>query len=216
MISTSDIMDEEILRILKTIAPSKLFDYGCGHTNLIHKIASLGHEVTGFDISNEAIKQQMEKDNQYNINFLKNTEYIKFKYDFAESFDIVTSSLVLCVISDIAELKEVIDNVSILLKPRGLFVVSICNPLYIFHKESQVQTKIVPSDVNYQDSFEYRKIVKCTGNTRVDYHRPLGFYETLFSDCGFKIVEILQTPGSSPNDEFVSDFLVFKCIKEGN
>jgi len=215
VITTSNIMDKAILEAVRDIPRSRLFDYGCGYTDLTQKLALTGHEVAGFDISDEVVDIQKKKDNPYGIRFLTNSEFLDSKGKMEESFDIVISSLVLCVISNLNEVNEIMKDMTFLLKPEGWLVVGICNPLYTFHNESEVQKKIIPPGRYYHDYFKYSKIVKSTGRERIDYHRPLGFYESLFSNHGFKIIETIQTPGTSPSGEFVSDFIIFKCIKEG-
>lgn len=213
MKSVNDIIDPLILSTVTECSGKKLFDYGCGHTDLTQKIASLNYQVTAFDIDDKVIAIQKEKENPYNIEFLDFKEFAVRKTEMRGAFDIILSSLVLCVIEDQEEIDELMDNINFLTKPNGCLISAICNPLSIF-KDSSIQKKIIPANVSYQDHFRYSKIINSTGRERPDFHRPMKYYETLFSNHGFRIIDIKQSIGKNQNDEITSDFIVFKCRKE--
>lgn len=216
MRNTNDIMDSAIIEKMRGMAPSDVFDYGCGDTNLTMKINALGHNVTGFDISDKAIESQRAKEFPGKAIFLTLAEFKDVKGQLDSGFDVVVCSLVLCIIREWDEVDEVVRNIHALLKPNGSAIIGFCNPLYTFSPESEIQRRIVPHSCHYTDCFEFKKIVKSTGRTREEFHRPLHMYETLFVKHGLAIVDVYQTAGRNPDLNYVSDFIIYKLAKGGS
>ena len=214
MKNTNDIMDNAIIDKFCGMAPSDVFDYGCGETNLTMKINRLGHSVTGFDISDKAIEIQRAKEYPGKATFLTQSEFTTMKTQLKGSVDVVVCSLVLCIIRDWDEVDNVVRNIHMLLKPNGNAIIGFCNPLYTFSPESEIQKRMVPSDQNYTECFEFRKIVKSTGRTREEFHRPLHMYEAMFVKQGFVIMDVNQTDGKDPKSNYVSDFIIYTLMKE--
>lgn len=212
MVKTQDLNDPLIVSILKKYDRGKLFDYGCGDGRLTYKVAQLGYKIIAFDINEDLINNQKQKNE--NILFLTEKEF-KLRFDcFKTFFNIILCSLVLCVIEDDEEVKMILKNCSIMLKPEGLFVLSLCNPFYTWVKETELQTKFLPEDFRYENKTKYFKKMKSSEHIREDIHRPFSFYENILNKNDFKIVEIHQTIGKNLHCElFASDFLIILCKK---
>jgi len=213
MKGTSDIMDAAIVKIISKMQPSVIFDYGCGDTELTWKVAALGHKVTGFDVSDDAILRQRSKRMTPTVEFLTAAQYSKAKGALRSKYDVVLCSLVLCVIEDIDEVEEVVGNIRDLLHDGGLAIIGFCNPLYMKCCESEIQVKMVPPGKAYSDCFGYDKTVKSTGRSRRDYHRPIRTYEDLFEKAGFQVLDVAQTEGVTPDSKRVSDFIIYTMKK---
>ncbi len=210
MISSNDVIDQIVIDTITTCPGNNVFDYGCGQTDLVWKINSIGKHIVAYDVDERAIEKQLQKARAGDVDFLYRKDFLRLRKEMGNSWDVVNCSLVLCSISKEKMVDDVVKDLHFLLKNGGFAVVSICNPLSVFKKESQIQLREIPPDVSYSNHFAYHKKMKSTGNTRKDFHRPMGYYENLFLSNGFSIDNIEQTK----TDEYgSSDFLVFKLKK---
>lgn len=97
--------------------PVKLLEIGCGNGRDSVFFASLGHQVTGLDLSARAI-EQCQKQCQ-SATFVRG-DFSRFEFD--DTFDVVYSRFTLHSVDDETE-KLTLANVYRHLKPGGLFVV---------------------------------------------------------------------------------------------
>ncbi len=202
---TNETIDPLIINNIQKTDCKTVFDYGCGYTDLVWKIHSLGKEVVGFDINDNYIDVQRKKNNPGGIRFIDSISLKKELLSLRSSFDCVVCNLVLCDIDINEELEQVIVNIVELLCTGGIAIIGICNPLATFSGSSLIQRRVVPEGVTYSDQFEFKKEIFSTGNIRSDFHRPLGVYENLFDDKGLKIISVEQSSGI--------DFMVFYLEK---
>jgi len=117
----------QMLRYLEQ-KPSKIMDIACGEGNFTRKLAELGHQVIGTDISN-MIEYAMEYEKQEPLGI----EYHKIgvhdlQTEFEpDQFDQITCNMALM---DIDHLSLILDNIAFLLQPGGTFIFSITHPIF--------------------------------------------------------------------------------------
>jgi SAM-dependent methyltransferase len=109
----------------KTIKPCKAVDLGCGAGNYTIYLASMGFEMTGIDLSDEAIN--IAKKNAFNKNFTcsfisgditEDAEIVKDKFKFAFDYEVLHH-----VFPD--KRNKYVNNVYNLLEPDS-FYMSVC------------------------------------------------------------------------------------------
>ncbi len=212
MISTRSLIDSLVISILQKYPPTNIFDYGCGDGVLSKKIKNLGFSIKGFDIDkNLILKLKSEIDSSV---FYNQKEFYSEKKKLMNNFNFVLCSLVLCVVYDDIEVQNIIKNCYDLLKEKGIFICVICNPLYTWVENTEIQNKFIPEDFRYEIKMVYKKRMKLSKNIREDIHRPLHFYEKLFLKNKFQIREFHQTEGKNcKTGTFASDFLLLLCTK---
>ena len=71
--------------------------------------------------------------------------------------------------------------------------------------ESSLQRRFI-SELPYEEEHQYKKIIR-EGNFEItEQHRPLSFYEQIFSRGGFKIEDVRISEGDA-------DFIIYKLRK---
>ncbi len=94
-----------------------VLDIGCGAGFLSNPLAKAGLNVTGIDLSEESLKVAKDFDETNSIDYLAADAY---KLPFPDqSFEVVTA---MDFLEHVEDPKKVIEEVSRVLKPRGLFV----------------------------------------------------------------------------------------------
>lgn len=204
--------------VLKEIISSRkdigtLFDYGSGHGDISKMINDGGIKVTAYDIDKDLYHKY--KDKYYrDIDFV-NKDKMKELISSGNRYDCVLCSLVFC--HPVADTKEERDNIidgilKDLKKLSGKYIIiTICNPIHTFVTRTGLQERRLPKDFRYSDETEITKVVASSGGKRQDIHRPLSYYEELFSKHNLRIMEIHQTVGENIDNQnlFYSDFMVF-------
>ena len=212
MFSTRSLIDPLVISILQRFSPSNLFDYGCGDAVLSKKIKNLGYSIKGFDIDNSLI--QKLKCESKTKEFLNQKEFFREKEKLIDTFDFVLCSLVLCIVNNENEVQNIIQTCYNLLRKKGIFILVICNPLYTWVEQTEIQNKILPENFRYDSKFLIQKEIKLSGNLREDVHRPLHYYEKIILENNFEIKEFHQTKGKDcKTGKFASDFLLLLCTK---
>ena len=97
--------------------PDELLDYGCGNGRLTKELSSYVRQVTGVDISQEAIN--IASNNQPNAIFIQGDI-------FTEELNEKTYDVICCynVLHYMTDLSKVLEQIYMLLKPNGLFISS--------------------------------------------------------------------------------------------
>lgn len=133
----------------------KILDIGCGGGFLSEEFAYKGFQVTGIDPSKESIicAQKHARDNNLNIDYLHGYgENLPFESD---SFSII----VCCdVLEHVSDLKKVIEEISRVLAPEGLFLFDTINrnfagKLLIKATQEWKSTAFMEPDVHVWDMF---------------------------------------------------------------
>jgi len=106
----------------------KVLDIGCGGGYLSEELARKGFQVTGIDPSKETIicAQKHAQDNNLNINYI---------HGYAENlpFEPKSFSIILCcdVLEHVSDLKKVIEEISRVLTPGGIFFFETLNRTFV-------------------------------------------------------------------------------------
>ncbi|MBK3517661.1 class I SAM-dependent methyltransferase [Carboxylicivirga marina] len=109
----------------KNIVPCKTIDLGCGLGHYAHYLANCGFDVTGIDISTEAIKLAQERSKQEGIkaafrtaDMIGDLNEIKETFDFAYDWEVLHHIFP-------NHRQQYIKNVHQLLNPKGKYL-SVC------------------------------------------------------------------------------------------
>ena len=211
--SKEDVLDEWILRRVSGRAKS-IFDYGCGKGKLTQRLIRNHYTkrcvLYDPNVDRDVWEKRLRPVDGLDLVFINSREEKDLYVSrHRGEFDLVTSILVLCVITDETEFHRVLSDLHELVSDQGLVVVAVCNPNRI-HGTTHIQERIVPQEFTPRDTFVWKKIVFSTNAKRNDFHRPEKAYTQAFSEHGFLIEEVFQTPGVNI-ETFTpdSDFMVF-------
>lgn len=94
----------------------RVLDLGCGGGFISNRLAQLGHQVTGIDLSVESLEIARKHDLTRSVKYLSGSaDHLPFE---ADSFDVVTA---MDFLEHVENPQEVIQQVSRVLSPQGLF-----------------------------------------------------------------------------------------------
>lgn len=198
----------KIEEILDKINPENVLDYGCG-TGIIADTISKKYNVSVFDIDMGEFNKHHADHTALKILDINSIVESKVIYDT------VLLSLVLCSVNDY-EVIDILNKIKGIIKENGNLVISICNPYNLKNNETQTHIKI-GSTGDYNSNFSYKKMVKFTGRTRIEYHRPVKWYISELKKASFIVTDISETDGVDienqlPGSEFL--FITCRAIKE--
>mgnify|MGYP001352772667 CR=1 FL=1 len=199
-----EILDEEIVEIIKKYNPETILDYGAGKCKTAKQIElETKAKVFVYDINETVLKTRCGDFQRYFPDDSK----------FNNTFDFVLLNIVLCEVNN-EVLNIILSNVSKALKQKGKLVVSICNPDFSHIHKTEFQNRInIPENIVTETIIE--KISNSTNNKRVDYHRPTKNYLQFFKQYGFKFIKAMDTEGINIETlEYASDFKIFVLINE--
>jgi len=187
----------------------KLFDYSCGWGEFANDIEEQGFDVVAFDEADEMIKQA--KQNFNGPRFLFKSEFEANYTEMKGTFDVVTSNLLLCILEKDMQ-RIVLKHMNNLLKDNGVIIISFCHPYYDYLPDSLVTKRFLPADAQYYREFMFEKEIKENGVKFHDYHRPMEYYTSLFSELGLEIIEMRNS--DTLNSKYDPDFIVFVLNKK--
>lgn len=194
-----EILDAEIIALVKPFRPAQILDYGSGKCKTARQLQSeTDAKIVVFDINSEVLKKRC-------WGFEK---YVPDQSRFNQIFDIVVLNLVLCeVASDV--MQNILSDIRIALKSSGKLVVSVCNPdfAHVSQTEFQQRTALPPSN---RKEAVLTKTCVYTGNLKTEYHRPTAWYKAMFQQQGFGLLSTCDTSGVNVATlEPASDFKIF-------
>ena len=140
---------DQLIHYFKIPAGCRILDVACGRGRHARYLASLGYDVTGFDISPESIKyaRQFESDNlhfyEHDMRLPFWTNYFDFTFNFFTSFGYFAT---------LRENALAISTMAKSIKKNGLLVVDYLNVHY-------VEDRLVPEEI------------KCVNGTDFQNHR---------------------------------------------
>lgn len=182
----------DIPTLIKKYMPSgRALDFGCGPGISTRFFASLGFEIIGIDINKEMLKAAISEPDGIPFALFKHG-----KIPFADnSFDLVSSVMVLLEMPTISLMKEAVDEIYRKLKPGGIFLAVVGSEH--FHKNEWFNKSPVDHEKyqNLKTGDEFYTISKVTGITFKDYFYFNQDYINLFNETGFEVVEIHRALG---------------------
>jgi glycosyltransferase involved in cell wall biosynthesis/SAM-dependent methyltransferase len=205
----NNLVNERIVRLVSEANLSSIFDYGCGRGSIAEALAEKGFPVTGYDLDRTVLARNRKE--TVKAHYIDSKE-LAFLKDKGTKFDRVICSLVLCTISNDAEVSEVLQDIRSLVSDDGKAIIALCNPFSSFVKESETHVKLdIPDDSHYHDTFAYQKKMRETGKLRTECHRPFSWYKHQIHRQGFEIETIEEVRTTDiPNLCPSSDFLLLK------
>ena len=178
------------------VAPLKVLDAGCGTGDMAIELAKLGHDVTGIEIHQPSLDEAKKnaKNAGVSINCVSGDLYASLKQLDTESFDVVMCYGVLYTCT---KYKEIIEEFSRLLKPKGVlfatfrsrfyFITSLLRqkqykkaPYVINNSEGMLKLASVPAYYNWQTADEVRDLYT-NNNIEMKHLLPVG----VFSGTGY-------------------------------
>ena len=182
-------MDNYIISECLKTNPKKVLDYGCGKGSVADKLADTVCEVDCFDIDTSAFKSKTHKPT---VKLLRIDDLNKH-IEQQNGYDLLVCNLVLCAIESEKEVEQVSHTLRSLVSPNGHVIIGLCNPFSDEVITSPSQTRKVAPENNYPSHFAITEITP-KGNQRIDWHRPLSWYEHVFHKAGFEIKDVIEVP----------------------
>lgn len=204
----SEVLDEDLIELVKSKHPQNIMDYGCGDGRISEKLFSLGIDVVAFDPAERLIETNTARDTS--VNYV-NSKGLQSFLNSKHKFDCVLCSLVLCTIEDDNEVMQAISNIRQLVADKGRVIVAVCNPFFFSVSESDLHIKCYHTrKLSYDEKNVYEKIVRETSRKRIDVHRPFRWYEDIFHQHGFSIESCHETSDIDTKHLLPSsEFLIF-------
>lgn len=199
-----EILDTEIISILKEYNPIMVLDYGSGKCKTAKQIETeTTAKVFVYDINETVLKTRCEDFQRYFPN----------DRSFDNTFDVALLNLVLCEV-DNDTIKGILSNISKALKTNGKLMVSVCNPDFAHVHKTEFQNRNSVPQTNSKEEV-ISKTCKYTGNQKVEHHRPTEKYIELFSNNDFRLIKEIDTKGVNiATLEPASDFKIFVLTSE--
>ncbi|MEI7512546.1 MAG: class I SAM-dependent methyltransferase [Candidatus Uhrbacteria bacterium] len=183
--------------------PGKAFDDGCGWGEFADYLTRLGYTVTAHDPAPAMVKEARTRFQR--PTFLTSSELRKRERVLTGQFDLVSSNLVLCILSE-PEQRRVLCRLKRLLKPDGILLISFCHPCFDTDRSGLVSTRKTPKHTRYDQTFVYEKRIRENGMVFPDIHRPLTHFFRLFTNANLVIIDGAEslTTGSSYHPDFIT------------
>jgi len=174
----------------------RLLDIGCGDGTLGYFAKNKYEEVYGVDISEKALKIAEKRGiiiRRVNLN----EEKLPFKNDY---FDAITC---LDVIEHVFEPRELVKEISRVLKISGVLIISAPNIRYLPHLFSLIVNGRFPKTSDDTEHWDGGHL----------HYFTFKDIEDVFKECGFKIIMKKGVFGRNMFKEFLSAGLVIKARK---
>ena len=222
-----DLLDPIILEVLGDIKGKHILDAGCGDGYLSRKLANLGAEVTGVDISQKMLDFAIleQKKSPLLINYYQ-SDCSSMPFLADSSFDITVTNNV---IQDVADYKGAFQEFSRLVKPGGMYLHIENHPCFT--------TPVLGWEKNGRGEKLFRKVdyyfdrgpflvawgPKSGMEPSVNWHRTLGDIMNSLIACNFRIVQVIEP---EPPDSWrinhpermdaarIPDFIVLVCKRD--
>ncbi len=198
--------DDTVIPLLGDLKNKKVLDYGGGPGVLASALQKLGADVKEYDISEDMRNQAAKKLGAENI-YHTVEEIPKGEFDF------VICNLVLCIVSE-DEVRRIVENIKSVLNEQGLAFIGFCNPKLFDVPETNLDLRPTPKH-EYEQNHSYMKTKKEGGYKIIENHRPISWYEKVYSDAALVHVDTIFTPEYELNGRKIEDFIIFK-LKKGD
>lgn len=197
--SKESLHDEAVIRIVKRIMPHRVLDFGSGKCKISNSLVE-SMSVSVFDIDQSILNQRAD----HQVSIVTSVNAI-----IENSFDLVLCNLVLCSVDKYDNL-EIMEHLTKALQINGVAIFSVCNPFFVDVEQTEIRT--ICSHINYDQSCQYKKVIRSTRKERTEHHRPIEYYINLFQRFGFKVLTVHETEGVCYTSMLpVSEHLIFEC-----
>lgn len=220
----------EVYRLLDVHKDETILDVACGEGNVARRLANNGAKVTGIDISKMLdFAIEREEKEKLGIRYLKlNAEKITDVFEEA-SFDKVVCNMALM---DIDDYKTTIQQISLVLKEKGIFVFSILHPAFSWPTLKPLR---IPGDSQrnedririMMDYFDERPTIADDWMGTIWFTRTLSAYFNELAKNNLVLREMSEPKASEElvkqfprhayrDDDLKPDFLIAKIIKKSD
>ena len=196
-----DLHDGKVLQLAEGYRPVKILDYGAGKCKIANTLSER-FDVSVFDIDLDTVTKRARP----SVCIFERAEDIP-----RHEYDLVISNLVLCCVdNNVAE--EVVRNISFALSHQGRAIISICNPFFNSVQNTELRTTALKG--NYHCAEVFWKCSAETGKNRLEFHRPVEYYQNLFGKYGLVIEQIVEGDGANLDTLMpISEHIIFDCKK---
>ena len=198
--------DDTVIPLLGDLKNKKVLDYGGGPGVLASALKKLGADVKEYDVSEDMRSQAAKKLGAENI-YHSVEEIPKGQFDF------VICNLVLCIVSE-DEVRRIVENIKGALNQQGLAFIGFCNPKLLDVPETNLDFRPTPKH-EYEQNHSYMKTKKEGRYEIIENHRPIAWYENVYSEAALVHVDTIFTPGYELKGKKIEDFIIFKLKKGG-
>jgi SAM-dependent methyltransferase len=192
----SDLLDPLILDLLGEVKGKRILDAGCGDGYLSRKLARLGAQVTGVEISERmlAYARQEQEHEPLEISYhLASCSSLSFLPDSA--FDVVLTNNV---IQDLADYQEAFREFCRLLRPGGTYLHIANHPCFMTPVWGWVRDEEGRRLHRKVDHYFQRGPFLCPWGAKsgmeptVYWHRTLSDIMNELISCGFQIARVIE------------------------
>lgn len=174
--------------IKRYVVGNKALDFGCGSGRSTRFLKELGFNIVGLDHNSNMIKQAKKLDQNNSYELLMKEEF-PFK-DF--SFDLIFSTAVFMEIPSKNKMDSIMIQMYRVLKIGGKVII-VTDAEGMYKKDCLSFTYPDKTEINSGD--KVRLIVNDTGIEFQDYYWKEKDYLEVFSNSGFKVLEIFKPLG---------------------
>lgn len=220
-VSYHKILIPTIMQLLGNISKKRVIDVGCGSGYLTAKIARQASFVLGLDPSKGMIEvANREYGHLPRLQFVNKSIESFSKNQTSIMFDAAISNMSLITIPN---LEEALSAVSLVLLPKGIFVINITHPCFY----NQYRKYQLAEDFQYivshaqKGQFIISKDSNGLPSPTTHYHRPLQEYFRSLREASFVVDQLIEPfPNQSieklyPTPWKIPHFLSIRCIKTG-
>lgn len=198
--------DRTLLELLGEVSGKLLLDYGCGPGVLASALQRRGADIRTYDISEKMRESCGDKIGRERV--YASVDAIPKHY-----FDGVICNLVLCIVDE-DEVARISRNVGDALHEEGMAYIGFCNPLIFNVPESQLDVRDQTGH-SYEENHCYWKTKKEGGYRIREEHRPIEWYEEMFTQSGLHVLHRHFTPLYELQGRGIRDFIIFELEKRG-
>jgi len=196
--------DQTLLPLLGNVKGKKILDYGSGPGVLAMGLARLGADVKVWDINADMREKAALRIGNENV--FQTLEDIPRGYA-----DFIICNLVFCIVPE-DEVRAILKNMASMLNNEGEVFIGFCNPRIFEIAETQLDFRF-PEGKRYEENHNYKKIKKEGGYQIIESHRPVEWYEKVFSNAGLTLVHEHFTPEYELKGNRIRDFIIFQLAK---
>jgi broad specificity phosphatase PhoE/glycosyltransferase involved in cell wall biosynthesis/SAM-dependent methyltransferase len=208
--SATRIVSSIIDPIVLSSEAKSVLDYGCGKkARTARRLAAAGLRSIGYD-PGVGMPDKWQALGALSSNLTLTTDRVKALQ--SGPFDAVVSSLVICEMGDGPEYEKMLADIRSAVRPEGIVVISLCNPLATFGRPTNLhRRRDIPPWATYEDSFWYVENAE-TDTGRKEFHRPLFKLERDLLRNGLRVERCIASETIDVERfEPASDFLTLVC-----
>ena len=209
------------LRVLGKIKGKKILDIGCGSGEFTKKLADMGANVTGIDISKKWIEFCNRTHKSKNLKFF-HSDGADLKLFGVNTFDIVTINMVLLNVPTLSKVRKIFNESSRVLKKEGILVFSDLHPICIMSDNLPNRKQFYSKNFSYfKDGSQFIAQVSLSRKSKIkfqDVHWTLETYSKLINESGMKINRIIEPQYIKNSPKIfkkykIPEYIIIECQK---